>query len=349
MANRGHTPEIIYPAPIQYRRFARNGRLVQGHLFSRIAYAQNHILGFRRKWVASYSQKGYGSSDGGSGANTVWRGYFHSGHCAKHIEIKMILGFAQDNGAVDPTVVFRTTNPTTGAQLGIATTHLNSIQQGRLPIVAPDDYRVFTRRIEIDEDTRYGFTVATADFGHPLSCAVYEVGYARLPFTSTGTCDPDYSTGDPVLDDPQADIYTGQDEILRTNRPQLLSHSKYNDSYTITSTSYINVLDNSLSTAGNAAEPGFRIRNRYHNTASRTDVPVVFAAYVDRTASGDCHVKLDSGSDSIVITVDSDTAGWYTATGTIPANSSSTKYDVHAKVAASGTMDVYAWTLFEYE
>jgi len=347
-----HTANGAQPYPITYARRARNGTPVNASTYSDIANATNHIIAYRRKWLAQFANSVVPA--GASGTLTSWRAYIHTGHHCKQIRGDFILCRPDNALAVDPVVAFALRDVGTGALVAASTT----IHYGPIDAAATDvpDERIKTvMRIDgadFADDTDYWLQVYAYDYARIASASFWELGTLDgvVDDAITGAVDPRFAAGGPITDDQPLALAAAQTEIIRTNRPSLFSWSTYdatsNDHVGVTAT---NMLDLS-STTVTAATPGWYVNNLYHNTVSRTTVPVVFAVYASSTGIGGVNASLRLTDGTQTITIGSITAsGWYTGTGLITA-AAATKFDIHGfSDSASRTTHLYAATLFEYE
>lgn len=340
-----HAPSLAMKPPIDHARFCRNGQLVQAPLYSRVARDVNHVAGYRRKRIASFSQKLDSIASGASGTTSCWRSYFHTGHNVKYIEAEIIA--ARPDGGTAPYSYISIAE----APLYLAGDTSDYWFHGNIdssPSDTPDEWSSAVLRCDASSDQAYALQVVAVDYARPISVVVYEVGETPCDTSNTGCVNPNYGVGDPILDAHILELCQAQDELLRTNRAHLFSWSPYGSYSRVTGTTYTSVVDGSSTTTG-AAVPAPVLENQYHNTKSRTAVPGILAVYANPDTN-DAFVKIDDGTNTIEVTI---TGGgsttWYTQAGSIPA-AAATKYVPMAKAGgAAEDIDVYAVAFFEFE
>lgn len=332
---------------VQPPRFARNEQLVSATYYAKIARAQNHIMGYRRKWLGGFAQRNPAFASTASAATAQWQMYFRTGHGVKEVYVKLLLGPA-DNEATPtsaPVVTATLYNPTTLLSISSFDREIGIVDAAITDV--PDNYIDTRGTLTVSDDTAYGLSLTTEHYARIISATVWEVADIPVDDTIAGAVDPRYGVGDPILDGNALAMSEGQTELLRSNRRHLISWSTYGTSSITNNTStYKNIIDGS-STTVTVATPGWYIQNQYCNTLSRTGVPCVFAVYASATLNGGV-VQLTDGTNTLT-TGNVTSIGWYTVAGTIPA-AAATKYDVHAKGdAGGGAITVSAVALLEYE
>jgi len=259
--------------------------------------------------------------------------------------VRLVLGLAT-RSATSPEVYCQLLNPSTLAV--ISTSDVAGCAASDSAEVGPDTWSHAVVHLAASDDTAYALQLYISDYARVISMTAYEVGVVPVDDTVAGAVDPRYSMGSPIWDAAAYDLLANQTALLTSNRRHLLSWSPYDGVHTFTASTgtLTNILDGT-STSVSAATPGFRIRNLYCNTRSRTTVPVVFAAYAVATVN-DGQVRLTDGTNTIDITITAGAAGWFVAIGSLPA-AASTKYDIHVAAGASGTCRCDGASLLEYE
>lgn len=330
---------------VQPPRYARNGQLVTAAFYSKIARMQNHVVGYRRRWLGGLTQRNQGFKATESGSVAQWRMYFRAGHGAESIYVRLLLAPADNAAAAAPSVTVQLYNPVTLLAGLSFSRNIGVIDASAADV--PDDFIDSNGTLAVTDDTAYGLDFNTVDYARIVAATVWEIATRPVDDTVDGAVDPRYSLADPILDYKARAMAQGQTELLSSNRHHLISWSSYGTSAITNATStYKNILDGT-STTVTAATPGWYVQNQYCNTLSRTGVPCVFAVWASATLNGGL-VQLTDGTNTLT-TGNVTTAGWYTVAGTIPA-AAATKYDVHAKGdAGGGAITVSAFALLEYE
>jgi hypothetical protein len=331
---------------VQPPRAARNGMLVSSNYYASIARAQNHIVAYRRKWLGGMCQRNNAFATVDEGQVTKWRMYFRTGHGVKEIYVRLLLAPSDNAGSSAPAAIVSLYNPVTLLAISSFTRNIGIVDSSITDV--PDNYIDTSGTLTVSDDTAYGLDFVTDDGARFVSATVWEIADIPVDDTVDGAVDPRYSAHDPILDYKPLAMAQGQTELLMSNRHHLISWSSYGDSAITNDTdTYTNIIDGS-STAVSVATPGWYVQNQYCNTLSRTGVPCVFAVYAEGATNGG-YAQLTDGTNTLT-TAAITTAGWYTATGTIPA-AAATKYDVHAKTLGGGSDDitVHAVALLEYE
>jgi hypothetical protein len=267
----------------------------------------------------------------------------------KQIEFRFLIAKADNAGATDPYVTASIVTAST--DIVFSTTdevHYSAIDAGAGD--TPDEYTMGMCRATTPEDTAMYWRLNVYDFCRPISLCAFELGDYPVNDAVTGAVDPHAEVQTPIFDDKSDALLVGSSELLRSNRTALFSWSDQSGTgETIVGNTYTNIIDG-VSGAPGAATPGFILETNYHNTYSRTVVPVLLAVYAERTVGVNPGlVRIYDGTNSVEVTGIA-AAGWYTQAGTIPAQSA-TKYDLQAKHqdAAPSAIRVDAACLYEYE
>ncbi len=150
----------------------------------------------------------------------------------------------------------------------------------------------------------------------------------------------------PILDLDIGRLVTASNGLWKHNGTHLFAWTTdydVDDAPATVSTSYTDLL------TGTSDTRKFRIAAQYHTTTTRTTVPVKMAVRATRTSgAGTCAVRLFDGTNSIAVTGIDDSQEWYTATGTIPAATTST-WQIQALHASGSVYEVQAVYLFPFE
>ena len=346
-------PPIPTPPLIHHRRFTRNGQAPQAAYYKRVADAQNHVVAYRRKWIASWSQPLNNLATRVATAGLpVWRTYFHSGHGVLKINVNLVLGTAYGAAgpATAPEVYAQLKNPTTGAV--VCTSAVVACTHSASTAVGPDTWAMAELSLPASDDTDYWLQLYTSDFARIISAEAHEVPKLPVNDAVTGAVDPRYSVGSPIWDGAMSDLAANQTELLRSNRRHLISWSIYDGVSAITNATdaILNVIDGTSTAWSETTNPGFYIQNQYCNTYGRTLVPCVLAVYGENTVhSADSSFRLYYAAGSYVeVTGIGDALGWYTAAVQVPV-AAAKKFDPVSLNGASSTVRIDAVALLEYE
>ena len=338
----------VLPNFLQPGRFLRNGMMVDGLVMRAICDFQNHVFAYRRKFLGSWRQN-IVSAAAGNGTFQAWKGYAHTGHGCDYLQVAFLM--LRPDGGTDP-YAYATIAP---AATGIVSDTSDYIRNSTIDAGAtdtPNEWIWGLTDLLAADDTAYFLGIHAVDEARILAVAVWEVGINPVDDTVTGAVDPTVGNGDPVFDDKQTAVAEGLGEMLRANRSVVFSWGNYEGvGNSVVGAGWTNAIDTGLGVAAPAASsPGFVWESQYHNTYSRTDVPVVLAVYAERTAgiggqTGE--VRINDGANTITIT-GIIAAGWYTQAGTLPA-AAATKYDIQAQCPTGGTVRVDHVCFYEYE
>lgn len=335
------------PKLIEHRRDTLNGHYPSATYYRRVVDALNHLTAYRHKQVYSSSALLGDNTIGAAGANTIARFKFRSGHGAKYVRIILVLGKDITGGvATDPTVSvvigasINTSGPHSWGQSPTATTD------------APSDWRIVNDVLPIDPDADYGCEVKTTDYARVLAVAVYELGEPTISEAVDYYSGESFGADSPIYDAPQARILEGLSNIWRHNGGTVC-HWGLRDgaARTRSSATAVNLVDNSTTGAPTAATPGWTLDLTYRATEGRATVPVEIAAYGAMSAGSGVSgtvLLVDSGGTTVAtVTINSNTAGWFTTTALLPATAA--KYDLKFAGDGVNTISVYAVSLNEWE
>lgn len=333
------------PQLIQHRRDTLNGHYPSATYYARVVNGMNHLTAYRHKQVFGRSALLGDASIGASGSNTIARFRFRSGHGAVYARIVMILGKDITGGvAADPT-----------ASVTIGATTSGPHAWGQSPtatIDAPTDWRIVNDVIAITPNTAYSCSVDTTDYARVLAVMVYELGTPTISEATDYYSGESFGADSPIYDAPQARILEGLSNLWRHNGGTVCHWGRRDGSArTRSSATAINLVDNSTTGAPTAATPGWTLDLRYRCTEGRATVPVELAVYGAMSAGGGVSgtvVLVDGGGTTVAtVTVNSNTAGWFTTTALLPATVD--KYDLKFASDGVNTLSVYAVSLNEWE
>ena len=196
------------PRLVQPPRYARNGQLVTSAFYSKIAESINHISAYRRKLVGSYSQKLSSPVAAASGTNTTWRSYFRTGHGVEKLAVRLLMG--SNASATAPAVTIALINPTTGATIDSFTRYVGDTDIAHVP----GEWVDASGYLAVSDDTAYGIDWNVTDYARLYSGTAYEIGTAPVSDATTGSVDPRYSVGGPILDAQPLAMAQGLTECL---------------------------------------------------------------------------------------------------------------------------------------
>lgn len=333
------------PQLIQHRRDTLNGHYPSATFYRRVTDGMNHLTAYRHKQVFGRSVQLGDASYGAAGTNTIARWRFRSGHGAKYARIILVLGRDNTGGvAGDPTVSVTIGGTTSGPHAW-----------GQSPTAtddAPDDWRIVNDVVDITPNTAYSCSISAVDYARVLAVAVYELGDETIDEATDYYSGEAFGADSPIFDASQERILGGLSNLWRHNGGTVCHWGRRDGSArTRTSATAANLPDGSTTGAPSAATPGWTLDLTYRATEGRATVPVEIAAYGAMSAGSGVSgtvVLVDSGGTTVAtVTVNSNTAGWFTTAALLPATVD--KYDLKFASDGVNTLSVYAVSLNEWE
>jgi hypothetical protein len=346
-----HLPTQQAPHTVSSNAFARNEIVVSPTGFKAMADNLNRITTWQKKFIFATSQDLNSVDAGAAGTVGLWRVFFRSSQNTAGIRVFLGITDTDYGAAANPNVVVTLKAFIGGATVSTFTTRSNGRQAGANPAeIVNTTYHSFADLTGIDANTEYYITVQAVDGARPIYCAMTELGATHADDANASVVDAGRFVAEgPIYYQDIQDVSNAIKSQWRHNAVHLLSWAMDDDNPVYcNSTSYVNLLDGATSVASTSA--GFKLQTNYHNTTSRTTVPVRFAVNAVRlSGSNTLDVRLYDGTNSIELTgIGTGGQGdWYVTTTTMPVGF--TKYDLQAKVGATTEFDIYAISLFEWE
>lgn len=349
MADIDITP--VMPVVRDWPGHCRNGMVPNGYFVRFLANALDYVPAYLRKVPLMFSQNLQSiEANTSAGTTNMWRARMRSGYGTAKIGFHCLFARPKDAAAVDSRINLAIVD-VDDVSTSDATIRYNFVDTAATDV--PDEYAWGQAEAVIIAGNRLELLVEAEDFARPLSCCVYEIGTNPVDTDTTAIADPRITVGSPILDSQQSNLLVSGTQLWKQNAGNILNWSANTaaNAATVVATAYTNILDAS-STTVTSSTPGYHVNLQYHNSASATTVPVEMAIYAQRTAGvGDTafnKVRLTDGTNSVEVTGVGNTAGWFTATGTITA-SADLKMDLQGNVAAGDTMKVHAVSVYEWE
>jgi hypothetical protein len=349
-----------YPAPMPSLGRVRDAAIVDYRTGRDIARAQNWALMHCRKVVMTKSWRFNSTPSAGvEDAVTGWRFRFHSGLASSdagpvklHAEVILTaIAVAPEPGTYRPrwrivaddggTPVESDWRYHAKLHASTGSPALNNLFYGSV-------------EIEIDPDTDYECYFETADFAVLLGAVVYEVHPAQVSDADSIVTNPGLMRDLSDVTDAQHkkicaenghSLWKRNAAHLFTLVPDTLAGTWTRDG-TVVGNGYANILDQSEGPTVDANSPGFSLNTLYHRPVHTTGVPVVLAAYGQRSFS-DGNVRLADSGGALVTVAMGASLDWYTQTGTLTA-ADAHKVDVLFNTNAGGSITVHAVSLYEY-
>lgn len=321
----------------------------------RLAETFNHVACRLKKQVFFQYQPWDSASAGASTIAYWWPTRFRTGEATTGLRVVggiLPTDYAVATGSPSLVVDVRDTSGSGHGSSVVSQAFYTNARTASATVV-PDEVTYFSGILRgLSANTEYQLHNYITEGCRPLFLSVVELDSRHADDTVSAVCDPGPFTAEaPVYDLHFSDLVTANNSLWRHNGAQLATWCVDGDEDTAaawSATSYTNLIDGS-STSVSASTPGFNLFTQYHNTLSRTTVPVKACFKVSRSSgTGTCDVRFTDGTNSIEVTgLTGAGTQWGTVTGTIPTQAG-TKWDLQARVS-SGSWIVRAAVLFEYE
>lgn len=351
-------------APLSLKKYARNTGSPLAEFQNKVAERMGYAAFVRNRQLCSFGGQVWSGAasavpTSAAGTRSRWRFQFHSDPYARYIRLRWGL-MRQDNlSATDCYARLRLYSDATMSTLvGEAAYHYGSTDQAPSDVPSeigsvlsavrdPNDSNVI---IEIDPDTDYWCEFADVNYGRLAFASVWE--FAKAPDTDNGYPSNAHGAGSPVYDEHRRQVAEMGRALHRNGGPMLWCYSSDTDATarTLASGSVRNLIDDS-STTYTYADPGATFALTNHATIRQqagSGVPVRMWVYADGAASDTGVVRLvdEDGTTKLTVTIDQAAAGWYEATGYLPATTA--KYFLMYGGNAS-SLAVYAVSIYEFE
>jgi len=342
------------PQIIDVTDFCKNGDAPQAALWQGFTRRVNRIWRWNRKevfrWNGRYS---WGSASGTATVNR-WRFRCHTGPMAKQFAVMAMVAMDDTKVAVDPNVKVTFTAVGAGVD-GSAGFFFGESPSTATVVDAVPGIAIMTSYVTCTADETYEVVWQDKDGSRLVGGCIWEVSKFGSP--QNGYLRSGYTIGSPIYDSKREALLEAATNYWNRGAAHLFNWcvDLGASPRTRSGTSSLNLIDDSSSTVSSAT-PGLVVDLTYCNTLSQAEVPVVFAVYASKDATGTRDgiivVKNSSGTVLLTVTVPvSSAAGWYTTTGTLPA--SEAKYDIQSSIptgggGGAGPLSVGAVSLYQY-
>lgn len=335
-------PDIVkttYPR-FHPHRWCDNGMLVQAGLQSGLVKRLNQTLRWRTKEIFRYvGQVNSIATSAGASERFRWRHAAHTGTYTDKLGVYFLMA-PQRVGSGDPYSQFKING-------GGSLTHHYGNTGG-----SPPDFPLYFghsyQEIDVAADTDYEFTWSDFADGRLISGLVFEISSA--PTVSGPYINRNVAVLSPIQDGEREDPMDAATDAWKRNGAHCFNFTTDidADARTRTSTTDINLVDNS-STTISAATPGFTLDMRYKDRrGGGAEVPIVFKAYGKTAGGGTGHVYLkdSAGNVKATLNINSATDAWYSTTAVVDALEG--KIDVHYDGDGVNLTTVRACSVYEY-
>lgn len=348
------------PPRIGLNQYTRNGLSPIAEFQNMISERVGYAVRVRAKMAWRSTGQLYSSGatvipSSTSGERTRWRFAMHAAPYAQYLMVRMWQARTTSALATDCYARLRLVD-SSGTLIGDATSHYGALGAGYTPST-PAFFRSTTlgladtldQLVEIPAGEACFGTFADFGYGRLVAACVWELAFA--PNTDKGYPDVSAGSGSPIYDKDRADVVRMANAQWTRGAQPLWHYSSDTDATARTRAvaSYINLIDNS-STTVTTATPGVQLDLRYRTTLSRSalGVPVRLVVYASNTAgTGQLRILNSAGATVLTSSITGTTAAWYTTNGYLPATDA--KYDAHLGGNGTGTLTVYAFSIYEYD
>jgi hypothetical protein len=329
---------------IVWRRHMRNGCVPTANIHQPLVRAENHLTAYgghrevyRKTWEL-------GSYSGSAGTNSLGRFRFRTNHGATILQYVVLLGLDNPGAtATDPYLEIDTTIS------GGATT-TSQVHYGLSAVAGddgPDEQYGVAVQVTVTPATVYEVNIKAADYCRPLAVMAFERASPTIDEATNYMNTHQPLAGAPIYDADRQQLLSGLSNMYRYGGQTFHWSLFEGNARTRTSSTPINLIDNTETGTPTAASYAPFLDNRYHNTASRTTVPFELGVYGSIGAgSGTVRLIDTAGNTYCAVTVNG-AAGWYTATGLLP--NTNAQYALQFYSDNVNTMSVYAASLISWE
>ncbi len=327
----------------------RNGQLVSASYQSALAALANQVARLRPKEFASF----HGTTQG-IGRNADWNFAGHtSPMCGLIVARILVAKSASDSGTgtvtfgPPPTPFYDMYLETaSGTYIGDSWVYAGQ-GYGEAIEDVPDEWSEHTLVLSAQDyrDTDIRGEIYAYGGGRLVGATVYE--YPMPPDTIYDYINQQFSVGQPILDSHRYDVMNLAINQWKRGASHLGNYSGYSSGASVTSATYHNVWDDSLTTARTLNSPCWFVDLRYCNTKRTTTVPCRFEAYAYFSGAGAGNVRIvdESGTALSTIAVAGST-GWYQATVNLPATSA--RYFLEHNSDGVNAMSTLVASLYQY-
>ncbi len=334
-------------APIAVSRWVRNGKHPNATFQSMFGEAANQAGMFRCKEVFRWGMRTNPALSAGTGDRPRWRFACHTGPYTCYFRVIAVLCPADTGLDTDAYVRVDcvTGGVTTSETFHYGATPFNGGTTGF------ESFKVVDKFIQVTADADYTVTINDVDNARIQSINVHE--YASLTQNFNGYLPQNFAAQGPILDAYRQNLSEVTRNLWRRGGAQVWNWTNDDDAipFSTASATPINLIDG-VSTTNNANSIGATLDMTGKARLSQTTgVPVKMYVFGENNtaADGRLYLKDSTGATIMSITSGWNVAGgytWMSTTGVLPATVG--KYDLLA-AAASGTTNVLAVSIFEYD
>ena len=336
--------------PIQYDRFCRNGKHPSAHLWNQLHEATNQAVLYRTRELF-HATGLVGAAPTGGASHTRWRFAFRTGPYGHAIKV---------TAAMIPPDVNPSTN--TYARLIVYSDTAEAVTVGNLYLyhgVNPGGTGGTSEGLPYIKTLNGYISGLTANTNY---YARFDEEYGRILSASVCEFQTLTENGGYLAQNitAQTDIYDAYREYVATMQKNLL---KYTGGLALNLATGATASTNATNTSKNIADgfgttfteadPCFKLDLRYRDRLAQTSgIPVVMKVFCSSTVGpgvGRIYLKNSAGTAVMTITdsIPSPSPGWLSTTGFLPATEE--RYYPHFDNNGSGTLSVYAVSVYEYE
>jgi hypothetical protein len=343
---------------IETDRWFRNGKHPDAKAMNLMNAAMNAAMLFRTKTAFEFT--GYiGTSSGhilssSAGTRDVWRAAFHTSPYTHALLVRALL-YPQKNGfEYDSYTTLKIYSDTTESTLVTETEfHYgpNPLQSSSLS--GWQHLKVVDKFVEgLTADTDYYALISNVDYG--LCTSIVAADMQSMSENYSGYLPTNFTEETQILDKYRENLVTAIPPMWKRGAAKILNWSVLQQSspQTITSATPTNLIDGTSTTYGSSI-PGYQLNMTGKARLSQsTGVPFRMVVFGKSSTDGKGRVYLkDSAGTTICSITDSWNTGagaWQTTTGVLPASDQKV-YLVYDDNSSTGTLSIYAASLYEYE
>lgn len=339
-------PPPVFGSSIPASHFAEHNSPPAPTALRRVAHTYNQVAVSRRKILFFYTYPPNNTPAPTGTSVQELRFAFRAGENAA--QVGCLIGMAPASQTSGTNSAYTQLNIDDGTPAAGAFLYHPTVKSGAY---LPSEVAWRWSQATINPNSLYSAYIQQAHYARIHSVMVYEIARPIADSSIVGVANPlNWEADKPIYDAAVQDLAETGTKLWQHNGSMLLAWSRHTEATqpTVTSTSYVNLIDQSVSTV-TASSPGLRINTQYHDTQSG-DVPVEIAVYATRTAgTGTCSIKLVDSSGTLLEETGVTSGTLYTVAKTITAKPAK-KTDIHVKVNTAGA--TWTWRLvcmWEYE
>lgn len=346
-----------FPSPLPQKRFARNVALPSTTALRRAAMAINYAAAEQHRHVFA---KAYDTVSVPAGSATTANQHvfiFQTGVNTASLNIMLGIAPADTSGVSQPSIALTLVN-SSGTVVTKYARHWSLNTSGTYTPAEIAWKKVeITTADGIEDDTVYRLQVATQYYARCCSMSGWLMGNRVSDDTNTGVVDARAFEADrEIYDSDIQALIEAATAVYKKNGAHLIawSQDEIGNRTEVSSSTWTNLVSVST-TAYSATTAGFYIPTQYHNTKSRTSVPVRLGVFGERiSGTGNFSIRLVDSSGEIfaetgVTSTEINALPAHIVDGTIPAQASE-KIDIQIRSDDNSSVyRVYAVSLWEYE